>query len=212
MTVEVEPPPRGSRQPRGDGVDHRPIVSEAVGSRRYSAPVGAMLVPKKACQRRSRKREHTCDQEALRVAYCPLCRAHFAVCRSCDHGRLYCSPSCSTEARRASLRAIRRRYRHSAEGRDAHRRQEQRRRQHAAARARSTVGDQPSSIRAPAATLVLAAALVSHTMHEGASMPLRCCRCGKSSDFIVPKGWRPRWLKRLDHAAVRSRPSNGYGS
>jgi len=91
----------------------------------------------------------------LRLATCPRCATLFYVCRSCDHGRVYCCSACSGGARKDSLREIRRRYRLSYKGKETHKRAERRRRRRNNARRRqaraclvrapASVGDQGTS-------------------------------------------------------------------
>jgi hypothetical protein len=55
-----------------------------------------------------------------RLFLCARCSAQVVICRACDRGHIYCSPACSGQARRASLRAAGRRYQASRAGRFAH--------------------------------------------------------------------------------------------
>jgi len=64
----------------------------------------------------------------VRLAFCPRCKRMFAICRSCDHGRVYCCHECSSWCRNASCRRARKRYRKSERGRMNHRQCERRRR------------------------------------------------------------------------------------
>lgn len=128
-----------------------------------------------------------------RISVCPRCTAQFAVCESCERGQLYCGQPCAGQARCASLKAIRRRYRRSLEGKAAHRDQERQRRQ----RRRSEigpvefVGDQGSPTAARLATLVPAAKTRS-------AVPLSCIGCSITTHYVWANsgGRRPRGARR----------------
>ena len=47
---------------------------------------------------------------------CKRCGKCVRICRRCDRGQRYCSPACSRQARRFSVRAAERRYRESEPG------------------------------------------------------------------------------------------------
>jgi hypothetical protein len=51
---------------------------------------------------------------------CARCRAQVVICRKCDRGQIYCTRTCSKQARCASLRAAGRRYQASRRGRFTH--------------------------------------------------------------------------------------------
>lgn len=59
----------------------------------------------------------------FRLRFCrePECGGLFWICRSCDRGQRYCSPSCRHQARRRQLREANRRHQRSPEGRLDHR-------------------------------------------------------------------------------------------
>ena len=57
----------------------------------------------------------------LRQKTCRRCGHLFAICPPCDRGHAYCSRACRQHARRASVRAARRRHQRSPEGRLDHR-------------------------------------------------------------------------------------------
>jgi transposase len=73
-----------------------------------------------------------------RLFLCSRCRVQVLVCRRCDRGQIYCSGSCSTQARRASVAAAGRRYQASRRGRFAHAARARR------YRARAKIVDQPA--------------------------------------------------------------------
>src|SRR5919109_3298999 len=61
-------------------------------------------------------------KESLRFVICarPACAQVFFLCRRCDRGNRYCSPGCSTSARRSGLRAAGERYQRTSYGRRGH--------------------------------------------------------------------------------------------
>jgi len=59
-------------------------------------------------------------EASFREARCGRCRRVFHVCTKHDYGRIYCGRVCGGEARRASLRAARRRHEQSDDGRADH--------------------------------------------------------------------------------------------
>lgn len=97
---------------------------------------------------------------AVRLELCRRCGIQFAVCRSCDRGQRHCTRSCAAESRRLDLAEIRRRYRRSPAGRDAHREQERRRRGRLRAAGRmsnatdaDSVGDHTSQVDVAASSV-----------------------------------------------------------
>lgn len=54
---------------------------------------------------------------SLREVRCRWCALMFCLCSTCDQGHRYCSTQCRIQARIKSMRAARRRYRHSPDGR-----------------------------------------------------------------------------------------------
>jgi len=60
--------------------------------------------------------------DSLRLVICsrPDCRRQFFLCRRCDRGQRYCSPACTTHARRRTLNEAGRRYQRSRPGRFHH--------------------------------------------------------------------------------------------
>lgn len=54
-----------------------------------------------------------------RLLVCGICGKGVWVCRSCDHGRRYCSTGCSLEARRLSCRQAAKKFRESVAGKQA---------------------------------------------------------------------------------------------
>ena len=142
--------------------------------------------------------------EAVRLAWCDHCGFQFAVCRSCDRGQTHCGQLCAGRRRGIQLREIRKRYRHSLAGREAHRDEERRRRQRkrealAGSAPTESVGDhrsQTAARRATVAPQTLVPTVPASSISEGASKPvaglLKCHRCSRSGIFIAPRGWRDR--------------------
>ena len=151
--------------------------------------------------------------EAVRLAWCNHCGAQFGVCRSCDHGQTHCGHRCAGRSRGIQLREIRKRYRRSLAGREAHRDQERRRRQRkreaAAEIPTESVGDHRSQTAAPMATVAPQARVptvpASSTSEQSASKQmavlLKCHRCSRSGLFIAPLGWKDR-LRPSDRARM----------
>lgn len=181
-----------------------------------AAPVGPV-----ACRARRAHAAQPDSDDAVRLQWCRQCSAYFAICRSCDRGHEHCSPACAAETRRTQLREIRRRYRRSPAGREAHREQERRRRRRLSlARAEGpddTVGDQPSQVVAAGAIveqrdvrIVTVTPLncqlgqLERDRHRVVAPPryLCCHRCKATKVFIAMAGWarRPRGSpqRRLD--------------
>ena len=57
----------------------------------------------------------------LRPRLCFRCHTMFYICRRCDRGHRYCSPSCRTAALHEQRRQANRRHQHSLAGRQDHR-------------------------------------------------------------------------------------------
>ena len=69
-----------------------------------------------------------CDELLLIELECKYCTLRFNICRKCYRGHVYCSSSCRREAQvKAHLKA-QSRYRTSNKGREAHSRNEKKRR------------------------------------------------------------------------------------
>lgn len=138
----------------------------------------------------------------LRDGRCPRCNREFWICRSCDHGHVYCGRWCAGEARRESLRKARRKHRRSAEGKADHRDRERERR--ARRRELATIADRRGVARSDCVGdqgsmsdhLAAKIAAMSPTtvfnpgFHLRLSMPrarLRvCCVCGRKSPEARP--------------------------
>jgi len=103
------------------------------------------------------------------------------ICSCCDRGNLYCSLSCSTSARRESLKAVRRRYQNSRQGHLKNAERQRRYRQ----RKKQKVTDQGSPV--PSADDLLSLELSKPAMHSmsAATHQFRCHFCQRScSDFV----------------------------
>ena len=55
-----------------------------------------------------------------RLYLCARCLCQVIICSHCDHGNLYCSGSCSSSARKASVKAAGKRYQDTRRGRTKH--------------------------------------------------------------------------------------------
>ncbi len=150
--------------------------------------------------------------EAFFQLQCVGCRAHFVLCPSCYRGHRYCSPLCSSAGRRLSVRAARRRYRESTEGREDHRdwmRAYRARRRSEAGR----VGDQGSA-PSPLASTVPDAEMDSAKSTENPDerptpvVGFRRCRvCGTSCEWLTPLDWAHPAARPQRRS--RGRPSRG---
>ena len=175
-------------------------VAHPVGRR--SEPLAIPMAPPTCETRRGRRR----CVDAVRLHRCRQCGLQFAVCRSCDRGQEHCTRRCAALTRRVQLAEIRRRYRRSAAGREAHRDQERRRR-HRQRQATpphpspdDSVGDHPSQTGPAPATLdngnrpaVSVEDEYSRSIPKDEAAPFRCARCSKTAHFIVMGAWEPRW-------------------
>lgn len=90
----------------------------------------------------------------LVLLWCRRCGQHFAICRSCYRGHVYCSKECSKAARRDSIRAAQREYRRSDEARLDHLEHERERRRWLRAERLARVGDHTSHGPAPTGTML----------------------------------------------------------
>ena len=138
---------------------------------------------------------------AVRLAWCLCCTSQFAVCRSCERGQAYCGRRCAELSRDIQLRAIRRRYRRSPAGREAHREQERRRRQRRrseaiAKRKLESVGDHTSQVDPSVVAVAPQRSVSSSSSRQpdalGSAATLKCHRCRTPTVFTAPLGWRDR--------------------
>jgi hypothetical protein len=122
---------------------------------------------------------------AVRIAFCPRCRKHIAVCTSCDTGQVYCEASCAALARGVAVRGYRQRYRSSPKGRLKHSAAERRRR----ARRRAGVGDHTSALSPPMAlgpkAQPPARPVVVREPQALLPNPITCNRCGVAREFVL---------------------------
>jgi len=108
-----------------------------------------------------------------RLFLCSRCCRQVVVCRRCDRGQIYCSGSCSTEARRGSVAAAGRRYQASRRGRFAH--AARARRYRARAKIVTHQGSAPGGVDALLRAMTTTRIGVSAPAE---AYPSRCCRCG----------------------------------
>ena len=69
-----------------------------------------------------------CSDVLLIELVCNYCKLRFNICRKCYRGHLYCSDSCRREAQMKAHRKTQSQYRTSNKGREAHSRNEKKRR------------------------------------------------------------------------------------
>ena len=69
-----------------------------------------------------------CSDVLLIELECKQCQLRFNICRKCYRGHVYCSSSCRREAQVKAHRIAQSRYRISNKGREAHSRNEKKRR------------------------------------------------------------------------------------
>lgn len=69
-----------------------------------------------------------CSEVLLIELECKHCQLRFNICRKCYRGHVYCSSRCRTEAKIKAHRKDQSKYRTSKKGREAHSRNEKKRR------------------------------------------------------------------------------------
>jgi hypothetical protein len=139
---------------------------------------------------------------SFRRQRCGGCRHLFYVCRTCDHGQLYCGSACRLQARSISRRRARARHQSSPEGRLDHRDRQRLYRE----RCRVRVTDQGSPKPSLEATVVVPPAPSPSPERERCGAPrvpfppgqLVCRFCGDISFFV-----RRSFLRRRSRARVR---------
>ncbi len=133
---------------------------------------------------------------------CGACARVFVICSSCYRGHRYCGEPCGSEARKASVKAARKRHRTSPEGLADKRDREKVYRSKRRASHPSVVdqGSPPvddgdtlalasgGAGTSPAADAVEVRDEVSSTARRTSSIG-RCCVCGFESQYRVPPGW-----------------------
>lgn len=127
-------------------------------------------------------------ETSARFYLCARCRAQVLICRRCDRGNIYCSPSCSGTARRTAIRAAGKRYRNSLAGRIKHAERTRRYRER-----HKKVTHQGSMPPAKDDLLVANSVLVPEP-DMAARLPTahgiyRCCFCGCRCSEFVRKGF-----------------------
>ena len=101
-----------------------------------------------------------------RVFTCGECGKEVRICRRCDRGHRYCSPTCSQAAREASCRKAQRKYQQSRDGRWCHAERQQRYRE----RKRKIVTHQGSG-KPPLSATMESATVVAVREREEATVP-----------------------------------------
>ena len=123
-----------------------------------------------------------------RLFNCARCGGQVAICRRCDRGQRYCSPSCAQAARRASGRAAGARYQRSRPGRMHHAHRQRRYRTR-----RRKVTHQGSLTSVPGVSLPPESRALAPPPGESAAAPapegLRCHFCGRICSAFVRLGF-----------------------
>ena len=83
-----------------------------------------------------------CRDVLLIELECKHCKLKFRICRKCYHGHVYCSSSCRREAQLKAHCKAQSRYRTSKKGREAHSRNEKKRRM---GKTKKTMADTPTN-------------------------------------------------------------------
>lgn len=120
-----------------------------------------------------------------RLYYCALCHAQSIICSHCDRGQIYCSDTCSREARLKSCREAEKRYQHTPWGKYKHAARQKRYRE----RFRQKVTDQGSVT--PIADGLLGS-VKNKTVEvdvEQETGVTRCCFCKKSVSSWLRSGF-----------------------
>ena len=91
-----------------------------------------------------------CSDVLLIELECPHCKLGFYICRKCYRGHVYCSSSCRHEAQIKAHRKDQSKYRTSNKGREAHSRNEKKRRM---GKIKKTMAD--TSTNTPALRVIL---------------------------------------------------------
>ena len=106
-----------------------------------------------------------CSEVLLIELECKHCQLRFNICRKCYRGHRYCSSSCRREAQLMAHRKAQSRYRTSNKGRQAHSRNEKKRRM---GKSKKTMADESTN---PPLERVILYPIVQHTKP-------RCLFCG----------------------------------
>lgn len=134
-----------------------------------------------------------------RLFYCIRCHTQVFICSHCDHGNIYCSNSCSREARIQSCRLAEKRYQLTTRGKMKHALRQRRYR----ARLQKKVTDHSSN--SPTHNGLLQAVkneAKEADMSHGNFEP-RCCFCEKPLSFFFRSGF-------LRHHALSSTRDLSY--
>lgn len=124
-------------------------------------------------------------KQSSRLYYCSLCHAQSIICSPCDRGQIYCSDTCSKEARLKSCREAEKRYQHTSRGKHKHTARQKRYRE----RFRQKVTDQGSVT--PVADGLLGSVknkTVEVDMGQETRVT-RCCFCKKSVSSWLRSGF-----------------------
>jgi hypothetical protein len=145
------------------------------------------------------------DEDSFRMFLCVRCRSQALVCRRCDRGQIYCTPSCAHDARRDHQREARRRHQATPRGRAMH---AERNRQYRARATRVTdQGPAPEPETGPWRGLQGSAAPRDPSPSASPSAPRRCHLCGRpAASFIRLSALRPRRRRGKRRRIMRGGP------
>lgn len=145
------------------------------------------------------------DEDSFRMFLCARCRSQVLVCRRCDRGQIYCTPSCADDARRDHQREARRRHQATPRGRAMH--AERNRRYRARASPVTDQGPVHEPETGPWRGLQGSAAPRDPSSSRSPSAPRRCHLCGRpAASFIRLSALRPMRLRGKKRRIMRGGP------
>lgn len=119
-----------------------------------------------------------------RLFSCCLCHCLVVICSRCDRGQRYCTPSCSSKARRISLNRANKKYRSSLRGRTANAERQARFRA-----SKKIVTHQGSDSVSPRVLLPNPVNTPSSQAEYTLSKGIVCCVCCKPCSSYVRQGY-----------------------
>ena len=115
----------------------------------------------------------------VRLYLCVLCHCQVFICSHCDHGNLYCSGSCSSIARKTSVKAAGKRYQDTHRGRTKHAARQSR------YRSRCKKVTHQGSLSPPSNALLMAHPEAASAVAAAQDGEIRCAFCNRlCSDFL----------------------------
>lgn len=124
-------------------------------------------------------------KQSSRLYYCSLCHAQSIICSHCDRGQIYCSDTCSREARLKSCREAEKRYQHTSRGKHKHAARQKRYRE----RFRQKVTDQGSLTPVADGLLRSVKNKTVEVDSEQEARVIRCCFCKKTVSSWLRSGF-----------------------